>query len=40
MSCLVIARACTGSYDHVATGRWAGPIGASRLYRLGPFIPL
>ena len=33
-------RACTGSDVNVATGRWEGPIGASRLYRLGPFMPL
>jgi hypothetical protein len=33
-------RACTGSAVNVATGRWAGPIGATRLKRFGPFMPL
>jgi|HubBroStandDraft_6_1064221.scaffolds.fasta_scaffold33539_5 hypothetical protein len=40
MSALVIARACTGSEVKVATGRWAGASGVSRLYRLGAFRPL
>jgi hypothetical protein len=40
MSSNDIARACTGSAVKLATGRWEGPIGATRLYRFGPFIPL
>ena len=40
MSSWSIARAWTGSEVNVATGRCAGPSGATRLYRFGPFIPL
>ncbi len=40
MSRLVMARACTGAIVSGATGRCDGPIGISRLYRLGAFMPL